>query len=354
MYESYENLMEKKLQMISDKRDKRQGSLIFDAMAPNAAESAAFYADLEMLMDRTFADTAMGEDLSRRCAERGIWRKAATKATFYGDFQDAEGEKYPIKKGERFYLETLYYIAIGEENGRTILECETAGEIGNSFLGELLPVQHLEGLAVAVLSELRTDGEDEEEDEVLRQRYMESFIADAFGGNVADYRKKVLAIENVGGVKVYPVWNGGGTVKLVILDRGWKKPTQKELEEIQTAIDPLEQGLGYGIAPIGHKVTVVGVTERVCNLTAQLILEEDAAAETIKEEIAAAWEAYFLSLRKKWADSEKLAVRISYLESAALEIKGVIDIQNTTIDASPENLILEEDEIPVLGQIEVV
>ena len=57
---SYEELMERKLNQIEDKRDKRQGSLIFDALAPNAAETAAFYADLDLLEDRTFADTARG------------------------------------------------------------------------------------------------------------------------------------------------------------------------------------------------------------------------------------------------------------------------------------------------------
>ena len=45
---SYEALMERKLDMIDDRRDKRQGSLIYDALAPNAAETSSFYADLDM------------------------------------------------------------------------------------------------------------------------------------------------------------------------------------------------------------------------------------------------------------------------------------------------------------------
>ena len=86
----YEELMEKKLDRIDDRRDKRQGSLIYDALAPNAAETAQFYADLDLLADRTFADTAVGEDLTRRAAERGMLRKGAVKATFYGRFLDAD------------------------------------------------------------------------------------------------------------------------------------------------------------------------------------------------------------------------------------------------------------------------
>lgn len=42
MYESYEELMERKLAMTQDKRDRRQGSLIFDAMGPNAGRNSGF------------------------------------------------------------------------------------------------------------------------------------------------------------------------------------------------------------------------------------------------------------------------------------------------------------------------
>ena len=73
---SYEELMEKKLDRIDDRRDKRQVSLIYDALAPNAAETAQFYADLDLLADRTFADTAVGEDLTRRAAERECCERA--------------------------------------------------------------------------------------------------------------------------------------------------------------------------------------------------------------------------------------------------------------------------------------
>ena len=109
---SYEELMEKKLDRIDDRRDKRQGSLIYDALAPNAAETAQFYADLDLLADRTFADTAVGEDLTRRAAERGMLRKGAVKATFYGRFLDADGAVYPVENGTRFALEEYKYIVL--------------------------------------------------------------------------------------------------------------------------------------------------------------------------------------------------------------------------------------------------
>ena len=351
---SYEALMERKLDMIDDRRDKRQGSLIYDAMVPNAAETAAFYADLDMLENRTFADTAAGEDLTRRAAERGILRKAAVKATFYGSFLDEDGAEYPVGIGERFFLEEYYYVVIGrEDDGRYVLECETAGACGNDYLGNLVPLETMTGLAEATLEELRTDGEDEEGDEELRNRYFGSFDADAFGGNIADYKRKITAMQNVGGVKVYPVWNGGGTVKTVIIDQGWRAPTETELAELQTLIDPESRGEGYGIAPVGHQVTAESVTEVICNVTMNLTLAEGAVQETVFADIRNRFEMYFEELRKYWADSTTLTVRISYLESRVLEADGVIDVSDCSINGEAGNLVLGADEIPVLGEIGV-
>ena len=74
MYENftYENLLNEKLKLVNDSMDKRQGSIIYDTLAPNSAESVQMYMNMEMLMDRTFADTATGEDLDRRVWERNI------------------------------------------------------------------------------------------------------------------------------------------------------------------------------------------------------------------------------------------------------------------------------------------
>ncbi len=356
MYESYEALMEKKLAMVDDKRDKRQGSVIFDAMAPNAAEAATFYSELQMLENRTFGDTATGMDLTRRCEERGIFRKPAVKATFYATFTDADGEVYTVQKGERFFLEEFYYkvLFLHEDAKRYVLECEVAGECGNSYLGALLPVSHLEGLAEATLTELRTDGEDEESDEALRKRYLESFSGDAFGGNVADYKQKVGAMQNVGALKVEPVWKGGGTVRLVIIDQGWKKPSAEELEALQNQIDPQKKGLGEGIAPIGHKVTVEGVMEVDCKIKMQITWQQDADKEQSKLEIRKQLEAYFLELRKSWADEKSVVVRNSYLEAAVLNVAGVLDVQNCTINTQSGNLQLQPYEVPKLTSIEVV
>ena len=172
-------------------------------------------------------------------------------------------------------------------------------------------------------------------------------------GNIADYKMKVSAVQNVGGVKVYPAWKGGGTVKVVIIDRGWRAPSETELEELQTQIDPESRGEGYGIAPIGHQVTVTGVTEVTCDIMMTLFLAAGAVQETVLADIRERVEAYFEEIRKSWADSTYLTVRISYLEARILDADGVEDISDCSINGNSGNLILGTDEVPLLGEIGV-
>ena len=142
--------------------------------------------------------------------------------------------------------------------------------------------------------------------------------------------------------------------QILIIDQGWKKPTAVEVEKLQALIDPEIRGEGYGIAPIGHKVTVAGVQERVCNISMRLSLADGCDKETVLAEIRRLYEDYMEGLRKDWADSEALTVRISHLEARALEANGVLDIQDCEINGTHGNIALGEEEIPTLGGIEVL
>lgn len=74
MYEdkTYEAILQEKLARIASSLDKREGSIIFDALAPNSLESAMIYVALDTILNETFADTASRDYLIMRCAERGI------------------------------------------------------------------------------------------------------------------------------------------------------------------------------------------------------------------------------------------------------------------------------------------
>ena len=197
MYESqtFELILRRMLNRVPGDVDKREGSVIYDALAPAAAELAQAYIELDGILLETFADTASREFLIRRAAERGIRPEAATHAVLKGEFS------MDVPIGSRFSLDLLNYVVTDKiSSGVFRLRCETAGRVGNDQTGPLIPVDYIHGLTYARITELLIPGEDEEETELLRQRYFTSLDSKAFGGNIQDYKEKVNSIPGVGGV----------------------------------------------------------------------------------------------------------------------------------------------------------
>lgn len=357
---TFEYLMKRALSRVSGKVDKRQGSVIYDALAPAMAELCRAYIELDRIIEETFADTASREYLIKRARERGLSPYAATYAAVLAELTG----DFKLEGGERFNLDDVNYYYTGEmEEGFYKLRCETAGEAGNNSYGSLIPIDNISGLESAEIVSLFYEGNDEEETEAFRKRYFDSFESQAFGGNIADYKEKMQALNDnqnitdgggIGGVKVYPVWNGGGTVKLVFTTRGYNAPTDNLRDLVQNEVMPYgEDYNGVGFAPIGHNVTVEGVTEKKIDIYTELTLKDGYSVEDVYGYVENAVEDYLEGLRQTWADEDGLTIRISNIESRILDINGIIDIGGTTINEGTENFILEADEIPVRGNINV-
>lgn len=357
MYEhlTYEELLKRKLERVPSDVDKREGSIIQDALAPNAYESKQMYIAADVVLNETYADTASRPYLIRRAAERGIVPYPATYAILKGEF-DIE-----IPIGTRFNLEELNYVVIERiENYNYKLQCETIGAIGNRYFGNLIPIDEkgIENLKMAKLTELLVPGEDEEDTEAFRKRYYKSFESLAFGGNVADYKDRAHKIQGLGGVKIYPVWHGGGTVKLVILSLAdgqipaYQVPTVEFVNEVQEIVDPeANHGQGLGTAPVGHYVTVVGVTPSIINIETTIIYESGFTWADVQESVRATIDKYFDEVNKTWEDSEYLVVRLTHLETRLLDVSGIIDVTHTKLNGAEENLQLGADCIAVRGTV---
>ena len=230
------------------------------------------------------------------------------------------------------------------------MECETVGTIGNYNIGSIIPINYITGLKSAELTEILIPAEDDEETEHLRERYFKSLNAETFGGNITDYKEKTNAISGVGAIKVTPVWNGGGTVKLVIINSEYSVPTASLIEKVQTIIDPVGNcGVGVGIAPIGHIVTIFGVQDTLINIQTEIIYQTGWTFEDVRPYIETVIDEYFKELATEWADNENLIVRISQIEIRLLSISGIIDISNTSINGVKQNFILDTDNIAVRG-----
>ena len=142
MYETmtYEGILQRMLDRVPESVDKREGSIIYDALAPAAAEMMQMYIALDGVLDETFADTASREYLIKRAAERGLSPKPATAAELKAE------SNIDVPMGSRFTLNGLVYRA-EEKLGTGVCRvvCETAGSQGSDKLGVLTPVTYIEG-----------------------------------------------------------------------------------------------------------------------------------------------------------------------------------------------------------------
>lgn len=353
MYEdqTYEVILDRTLARVDTDVDKREGSLIMNAVAPVSAEHANIYILLDGIIRDGYADTATRDYLVRRCKERGITPYDATKAILNGKFN----MEIPIES--RFSLGDFNYKAtslINEEEGffNYQMECETAGIEGNKYFGALSSIEYINKDLEGELTELLIPAEDDESTEALRTRYLNSFDSHPFGGNKQDYIEKTDALDGVGGTQVIPVWNGGGTVKLIIIDSNYDVASSTLVKAVQEAIDPSPQGRGSGIAPIGHTVTVVSAEAVTINVSCSITLVEGCQLASVKPKIRAAVEAYLLDMRRAW-ENGGLVVRIAQLENRILGVDGVLDVISSTANGSEENLELGVEQLPTMGELEV-
>lgn len=347
MYEekTYEALLREKLARVASTLDKREGSIIYDALAPNSVESAMIYAALDTVLNETFADTASRDYLVKRCAERGIVPLLATAATGIGVFN------MDVPADSRF-SQDKYNWKVTEKigTGKYYMTCETLGADPNGYIGRLIPIDYIDGLTSAELTAIVVNGEDEEDTESLRLRYINSFANQSYGFNRGQYIEVVEAMPGVGGCKPYRAWNGPGTVKLVITDSDFKPPSEELIGRVQTAIDPTQNsGEGIGLAPIDHEVTVVGVQGVNINVETSLTFASGWNLPECLPYIEAALDTYFHELDSTWASETGLLVRVSQIESRILSVAGVVDISGTKINGGTANISLDKDAVALRG-----
>lgn len=358
--ETRQEIQKRMLERVEADLDKREGSIIYDTIAPVAAELELLYAQLEYFIQNTFADKAERNYLVERAKERGITPKESTYAVVKGDFYPPQTE---IPIGARFSCDGLNYKIIQKvTDGQYLMQCESKGIQGNKSTGRLLPIDFNQNLMHASVLEVTIPAVDEEDTEVFRDRFLASFDLQSYGGNISDYKSKIENIPGVGGVKVYPVWNGGGTVKIVFCTSDYTKPAKEFVDQVQEMLDPIPfRQKGVGIAPIGHCVTVVGVEEKKIHIRTKITPKQGVNVDDLKPLVKKAIEEYFNRLNREWKftqtvstkqfENNGIVLRIAHIESVILDIPGVLDIEKTELNGGRQNFEIGVDEIAVLGWV---
>ena len=368
-------IQQQMLDQVDNKYDKREGSLIQTAVGPGAWALEGFALLLKQIQDSGSVLYAVGDDLNYIVANRGITRIAATYAVREGTFDMVipPGSVFKTLNGNESVLFTSgTLISSGGGIWKYELTCQTAGPIGNAYSGNITPVSAgLTSLTVATIGTIISVGAAEESDAALRARYIESFTAAPYGGNIPEYRQAVLKVPGVGGVQVYPAnsYNGGGTVLISICSDTFGAADASLVSDVQDAIcpgSPPPSPDGYGIAPVGAAVDVVSCTELTLDMsfTATFASGVVNGEVTYHDEIVEAIDAYIKEVAKDWGSSLR-SYNISYpvviyaarVIAAILTIPEVVNVTSLLINGVSGDITLTEtsstQEIPVLGEVTI-
>ena len=370
MSEDYEYWLDLMLENVPDDIDQREGSVIYDALAPAAMVMAQQSLARANIIKQTYIKTAQDQFLDYRAEEHGTSRYAATQTEVKAKFLDSDGNTINnVQIGDQFASigETPIFYTVQKINDDLTgeLTADDPGTTANSYIGQILPVTSNDSLSWAEITEIVAPARDEETDDHLRDRLLKADDWIAYGGNITDYLAMLSKISEVGAGQVYPVWNGAGTVKLVIVDNNLMPASADLVKKVKNIIDPVDnESQGYGLAPIDHQVTVVAPTPLKVNISATVNIDGTHGIDIVKAKIKTAIEEYFKLLRQSWNTIDAKTGRgysqtiyRSKILSQIMMVDGVINSSVPTLNGSDQDIALvfnnQTSQLPVLGEVKL-
>jgi len=339
-----QELLAQLLGNISDDYDKLAGSFFYDALMPAAIVLEGIYADIAKILPHAFAKTATGIYLDYKVAEQGLIRKEAAKAA--GTVTVSGNNGAVIKVGDKVSSDTVTFTVTQSgtiTNGSVTVpvECDMAGAVGNLPAGTInrFPVT-LSGIISVTNTEPTSGGYDAETDDELRERYFEKVSRPLAGGNIYDYMLWAKEVGGVGEVKVIPLWNGNGSVKVMVINSNGTAADSSLITKVAANIEQKR--------PVGANVTVVSAEPLPINISVIIYIKEGYVLDDIKIGIQSAVSLYLKSIA-----FQQDYVSYAQIGSRVLIQDGVLDYQELLVNSGSGNVNVAENQVPVLGALEV-
>ena len=348
--EDEETIHQRMLEKAPPGVDTSEGSFFWDTTRPGAIEKAQLVQlQLQSLLQLFFVQTSYGEYLDYLGQARGVTRLPATSATGNVKFVGQPG--ILVKAGTQvatqsstnapaITFKTTEEGVINAE-GEVVVraECAEPGTAGNVPAGVIvLMAEPVEGVMAVTNPDPFTGGTDVEDDDSFRERILDARRLPATSGNKHHYKLWAKEVPGVGDAKVFPLWDGPGTVKVVIVD-GNKLAASPELLDAVT--DHIENQ-----RPIGATVTVASAAEKQINIAADVTL---AGGYTIVQ-VQQLYQEAVVSFFREIALVETY-VSYAQLGKILLETPGVGDYSGLLVNGAVNNVLLGEEEVPVLGTV---
>lgn len=350
---TYNNILDEMLDEFGQDVDTGEASLAFNACDKIAEKLEETYGDMDAI-NRNMSPDTMDLDHLIQYGElqRGVSYNYATAPVVKGEFQQE------IETGQQFICNDFTYTVSELIDGFAYkLTCDTEGVEANTNTGELVPADYVDDYKGGKITEILRSGMNDEDEEVYREKVIETFYSKAFGGNIADYREKVDELDGVGGCKPKRRDRTSSWIYITIIGSDFGVPSQEIVKRVQDAVDPEQShGEGDGIANICHNVLIQAVEAVPVSVSVKVVWDSGYSTDTSKSKIEAAIQEYLSTIRKSWESSKmnNQYIRISQVEARILSVEGVIDVIETKLNDKEENVTLAYTQIPTFGGVAIV
>lgn len=262
--------------------DVREGSFANTLVSGVAYKMFAGYQQMRQLLYAAFPDANSGEFIDKAAAAVGLKRKEAAAATVKVKFTGADGTIIPTGTVVYASVSGLCFRTTASTtitDGFTTVAAQAAagGAQYNVAAGEVNTMYvNVAGVTGVTNPQAAAGGTDTESDEALWQRYHTQMLLQPTSDNPDQYIIWALEVPGVAWAQCIPVWNGAGTVKVIIAGDGRQ---QVDPDVLQNCVDYLAEK-----RVIGAEVTVVSAAERSIDLEAEIDLEDGCTLEAVTEQ----------------------------------------------------------------------
>lgn len=340
--QTYEALIKRILENTkANNLDTREGSVSFNLLAPMAEELAKAYISMGDILSLAFIEDTFDDYLDKRVNEFGVYRKDGEKAR--GQIK-VSGKDYTfIENGTIVTYGDLEYVVTNDitlpNENILYVEAVDVGYRYNLTSGCEFKMKEFQyGIDSMINEEPFENGVDIETDEELKERFKYIIQNPRTSGNVNDYKAWALECDGVGKVKVYPLWNGNGTVKVLIIGNDNLPCSTDTINEVKAYIEEKR--------PIGATVTVETPLLLKLTFVMEIKVDSNYSLDDTKDQIEVALNDYIDNLEEE---------NIIYYKalSAVGDLNCVDDIETFTINNGQENISVGDYYIPVIDTITV-
>lgn len=326
--------------------DTREGSYTDLIYSEAAYQIYKAWQQLRVLLAAAVPGPDSGPYLDLFAGQYGMERTPASTAHVTLTFTGQDGAVIPAgtvcltPSGLRFRTDLQVTIADGTATAPAT--AETAGEGYNVDAGSvtrfLVTIPGVESVTNAGPGE---GGADAEGDASLYERIYTRLSRPVASGNVYYYEQLARQTPGVGQAKTIPLWDGPGTVKVVLASAD-KQPVDEFI--VTQAQQILDEG-----RVIGADVTAVSAQALKISVTATCTLDGGIQPDDVEAQLSGLLREMFASMEFGTDDP----IRINQVALRLLSCDGVVDYANLRLNGKAANMAKTVEQVPVLTGVTI-